>query len=271
MEEREKIHTRNLHFLKEVTGLDDEICEKAFALHKRDLRLALFDLLKPKENKDTLFEAYKTEESEDKRIEILRKILYHFCPNPGFKEIILALKQNKTPKLDPQTSEKLISFRRGPSKYEVNNLFDSLKATDIHLATFLLENLTDFGREIEHQLNYIMMMGEADDKNLAKAALMLIPHIPGGIEKAIILYWQSLAREDLRFYALNALQSARNLNPDLLFEMFTPILQEYERLTKSEGEMNSLWPEFNMIRNILSKNGGAGRVWIFGKNTGLKK
>ncbi len=266
------IHEKNLLFLKAVSERSESDCETVFALHKRDLRLALFDLLKPVgTDKNELLTAFKSESSEEKRIILLSQILNHFCPNRKFKEILLAFKQNRTPKLDPQTAEKLLIFRRGPNKEEVNILFDSLGTSDILLATALLEGLTDFGREIEHQLNYIMMIGEAEDTALAKAALMLIPHIPAGIEKAILLYWQALARDDLRFHALNALQASRNLNPDLLFQMFTPILQEYERLCNAEGEMNSLWPEFNMIRNILSKNGGAGRVWVVGKNTGLKK
>lgn len=266
------IHEKSLAFLKSVSERSASETEAVFALHKRDLRLALFDLLKPEgTDKKALFEQYQFEGDEMQRIKILKQILFHFCPNAKFKNIILALKQGKTTALAPETAEKLVIFRRVPNREEVNLLFDSLQSTDNKLATELLEGLTDFGREIAPQLKYIMMMGEANDTALAKAALMLIPKIPEGIENAIILYWQSLAREDLRFYALNALQYAKNLNPDLLFQMFTPILQEYERLCRSEGEMNSLWPEFNMIRNILSKNGGAGRVWVVGKEMKIKK
>jgi hypothetical protein len=266
------IHEKNLIFLKAVAGRSEADCEAAFALHKRDMRLALFDLLKPEEtDKASLLQAYKEEASEEKRMELLPLIFGHFCPNPRFREILLELKQRKTPKLDPQTEEKFLVFRRGPNKEELNILFDALRSSDIRLATKLLQSLQDFGRESEHLLNYIMMMGEAADVELAKAALMLIPHIPAGIEKALMLYWQALSRPELRFHALNAMQAAKNLNPDLLFDIFTPILQEYERLCRSEGEMNSLWPEFNMIRNILSKNGGAGRVWVVGKNLGIKK
>lgn len=272
MTEREKIHHQNLEFLKVVSGSSPEETEAVFLHHKRDMRLALFDLLKAKNTyKSELFNNFLSERSEEKRIETVIKIFTHFCPNDRFREIILALKQKKTPKLDPLSAEKLVAFRRGPSKEEINLLFDNLNADELKLAALILEHLIDFGRECEHQLHYIMIMGESDNTYLAKAALMLIAHIPSGIEKALMLYWQALARDDLRFFALNALQLARNLNPELLFEMFTPILMEYERLAKSEGEMNSLWPEFNMIRNILSKNGGAGRVWVVGKNTGFKK
>ena len=265
------IHEKNLIFLKAVSGRSEAETEEVFNFHKKDLRLSLFDLLKPEHlSKSELFEQFKTEKNQDKRIEILNFLMQHFCPNPRFKEIILALKQGKTPKIAPETAEKLYVFRRVPSKAEINLLFDSLNSEDIQLATVLLESLADFGPEIQYQLSYIMMMAESSYKSLAKAALMLIPKIPQGIEDAILLYKYALTDSDLRFTALNALQYSYNLNPEMLFEMFRPILSEYERLCRSEGEMNSLWPEFNMIRNILSKNGGTGRIWKFDYKIGRK-
>jgi hypothetical protein len=265
------IHEKNLIFLKAVSGCPESETEAVFNFHKKDLRLALLDLLKTGHtDKTLLFEQFVTEKDEGKRIDILHQLMQQFCPNSRFKEIILALKQRKTPKIAHETAEKLYVFRRAPNKNEINQLFDSLNSGDIKLATALLEALTDFGAEIRHQLNYIMMMAESTDKSLAKAALMLIPKIPQGTEDAILVYRYALGDAELRFTALNALQYSYNLNPEMLFEMFTPILQEYERLCRSEGEMNSLWPEFNMIRNILSKNGGNKRVWKFDFRLGKK-
>lgn len=264
-------HEKNLLFLKAVAGRPESECESVFLRNKRDLRLALFDLLKPQgTDKASLFQQYKEATAEAIRIEMLEQLLLHFCPNPPFLEICSAFKKGKTPKLDFETAEKLLAFRRGPTKEEVNILFDNLQASETRAATRLLQGLNEFGREIAHQLQYIGMMADADDLELAKAALLLIPKIQGGIEKSLMLYWQKVNEPELRFTALNALQSARNLNPDLLFQIFSPIMQEYERLCRSQGEMNDLWPEYNMIRNILSKNGGAGRVWMIGKDTGLK-
>ncbi len=264
-------HEKNFSFLVSVVPFGVEHCEEVFIRHKRDLRLALFELLQPDKSKVILLEEYENRGTEEEGIEVLGKLFYHYCPNPKFKDILLHMQQGKSLRPAPESAEKLKIFRRGPSRQEINRLFDSLQPTDTTLATCLLKGLQDFGREAADQLPYIMAIADADTPTLAQAALMLIPQIPEGIEKAILLYWRALAIPELRFTALNALQYARNLNPDLLFQMFSPILQEYERLCRSEGEMNSLWPEFNMIRNVLSKNGGAGRVWVVGKDMGLKK
>jgi hypothetical protein len=265
------IHEQNLKFIKAVVDRDAAICEEVFIAHKYDIRLALFDLLKPEgQNKENLLQVYASAEGSE-RLALLDLIFQHFCPNPLFKAILLKLKRGHTPKLDQRTASRLEEFRRGPNKKEVNLLFDVLNPEDIEVGAALLDKLRSFGREIEHQLDYIMMMGEAEDPDLVKNALMLIPHIPGGIEKALALYWRYLGDEKMRFHALNALQAARGLNPDLLFKMFEPILADYERLCRTEGEMNDLWPEVNMIKSILSKNGGAGRVWMVGRNLGWKK
>lgn len=265
------IHQKNLEFLKAVIGHDAAYCEEIFIAHKYDIRLALFDLLKPRgTTKANLFSAYKSAEGAE-RLPLLEQIFQHFCPNPAFKTILLKLKQGHAPKLDQRTSKRLESFHRGPRKEEVNLLFDVLTPQDIEVGAALLDKLRSFGREIEHQLPYVLQMGEAEDKELAKNALMLIPHIPEGIEKAISLYWSHLSNEKTRFHALNALQAARGINPDLLYQMFDPILRKYEQLCRTEGEMNDLWAEVNMIKSILSKNGGAGRIWMVGRDLGWKK
>lgn len=265
------IHQKNLEFIKTVVDLEATYCEEIFIAHKYDIRLALFDLLKPKgTTKANLLSAYKSAEGAE-RLPLLEQIFQHFCPNPAFKAILLKLKHGKTPKLDQRISKRLESFHRGPRKEEINLLFDVLAAQDVETGTALLDKLRPFGREIEHQLPYILQMGEAEDKELAKNALMLIPHIPGGIEKAIPLYWSHLSNEQTRFHALNALQAARAINPDLLYQMFDPILRKYEQLCRTEGEMNDLWAEVNMIKSILAKNGGAGRVWMLGRDLGWKK
>ena len=265
-------HEQNLIFLQSVVNQESNQVEAVFLLHKKDLRLALFDLLKPIGiDKASLFEDYKAANSEAVRITLLSQILLHFCPNPAFYEVLAKLNKGQSPKLDRETAEKLTNFRRGPNKQEVNLLFDAMQPTETKLGAELLKGLSDFGREIAHQLPYISIMADADDLELAKAALLLIPKIPAGIEKSIMLYWQKVNEPALRFTALNALQFARNLNPDLLYQMFTPLIQAYERLSMSEGAINELWPEMNMVRSILSKNGGAGRVWMIGKDTGLKR
>lgn len=257
-------HQKNLDFLQEQSPLLAEENEEIFDRHKYDLRLSFWEALWPREEKEALFQIYEgADNAMQQRLQALEKLLLFYCPNPKFKAIILDLKRRKTVKIKATTAENLQKFRRIPTKAEILRFFDALGSKDEVLAARLLLGLQDFGREVAPQERYIQMMAEADDIALADAALTLLARIPGAFVRSLPLYQFLLHQPNRRFQVLKNLQGARGLNPELLFSFFRPIIGDYERLARTDGMINDLWPEMQLIRSILSNNGGGGRVWQF--------
>ncbi len=246
---------RHLEFLKLLFPDREEDCQLIFKQKKRNLRKALPLLLQPQESAAELLEAYSKGQTDAQRLDILGRWLHCYCPNASYNKILKAARKGKPLKLESATLQKLKIEKNNPRKEDLEQIFFLFKNQNPSLIVALLKGLKPFGRPLLPFWSFIDNYARHSDKEIVKAALELLVHIPQGIPKSIMTLAVCLQDDSLRITVLSALQNVQNLPSNMIVPILQPLVEEYRRLLRTEGTMNNLWPEFRLIKVIYNNNG----------------
>lgn len=250
-------YDKHLDFLIEVTGLEASYCTEVFKLKcKRDIRKALLYLLGSGVDKGLVLNKLEVEKSVTAQLQLVEAFFQAYAPNPPFKRIARAAsKRQTTIRLDTETAEKLLKFRRAPTKAEIERLLIACAQYEPKVRARMLKGLRSFGRELKPFEEWVRLAARDQSIEVATQAYHLLAEIPGGVLSALGILMQACKDEHRRFHALSALQKAQNIPAAILKASFAPLIQEYRRLAMQAGTHNALWEELQLIKAILRNNG----------------
>lgn len=252
-------YDRHLEFLIQVLPNQSvATCQDFFlATCKRDVCKALFFLLQPTESSEILLEKFlQTNNKESElQIKLLDAMLHWYCPNPSFTKIVTQVSKGIPIKIDSATITRLKKFRRVPPKQMLFQWFELLNNTTDSVILYLLTGLRVFDWSLEPCWTYIDYYANSTNLEVLKAALTLLAKMPQGILKSVATLDKHLKNSKTRFYALTAMQQTTSIPPTLLTNLLSPIINDYQRLVYTKGQMNDLWQEFRLVQNIAKNNG----------------
>ncbi|MCH2043943.1 MAG: hypothetical protein MK212_07340 [Saprospiraceae bacterium] len=243
-----------------ASGADRETCQEWFQACHRDIRKALFLAFQPKTERPKLWTAYREAATDEARLEALNTLLHLFCPNQTYRAVANKVSKGELYRIDSDMAKKIKIFRSPPKAAELRFLFLGIDPKLPKSCARAFHALQSFGRESAPFLEKIQSFCDHQDNEVARNALLLIAEIPQGIAKSLFLFKRLLKDERLQFYVLSAMQKVYDLPLQTVLQLFSPYIQEYERLSRGHGEYNKMWTSYSMMRQIISNNGGGGLV-----------
>ncbi len=244
-----------LKLLSEIFPEREAEVAMTFTEQKYSLKKSLFCLTQSsKETPEVLL----TQLTSTKLLEqkaILQDWLHCFCPNRTYNAAVRSLKKQKNGNLSTDTIKKLQYYRLAPSRTQLNDLWTKGDTLSIENLIYLLQNLHYFGKELTPFWHIVDGYLQHQAIDVVKATLLLLAQMPDGIHKSWYTISKLCQQEATQLSVLLALQNIRQLPTGLLMTTLQPIVNQYRKLLHTQGAMNALWQEYQLIQAIYKNNG----------------
>lgn len=226
-----------------------------FAEQKYSLKKSLFCLTQSSKETPQALCTQLTNTNELEQKAVLQHWLHCFCPNRSYNTVVRNLKKQKSGKLNNETIKKLQYYRLVPSRTQLHDLWTQGATLSTENLIYLLQNLHYFGKELTPFWHIIDGYLRHPNIAVVKATLPLLAQMPDGIHKSWYTISKLCQQEATQLSVLLALQNVQKLPTGLLMATLQPIVNQYRKLLHTQGAMNALWQEYQLIQAIYKNNG----------------